>query len=63
MGNRLHLTDHRGNAVTVFRVIAKIGMQIYRSIFTGRERGKNTKLVFGTVRLDLTKILRRQENG
>ena len=35
----------------------------YRSILTGRERGKNTKLVFGTVRLDLTKILRRQENG
>ena len=25
----------------------------YRSILTGRERGKNTKLVFGTVRLDL----------
>ena len=35
----------------------------YRSILTGRERGKDTKLVFGTVRLDLTKILRRQENG
>lgn len=35
----------------------------YESILTGRERGKNTKLVFGTVRLDLTKILRRQENG
>ena len=35
----------------------------YRSILTGRERGKNTKLVFGTVRLGLTKILRRQENG
>ena len=34
----------------------------YRSILTGRERGKNTKLVFGTVRLDLTKILRRKEN-
>ena len=37
--------------------------QSYRSILTGRERGRNTKLVFGTVRLDLTKILRRQENG
>jgi len=37
--------------------------EVYRSILTGRERGKNTKLVFGTVRLDLTKILRRQENG
>lgn len=35
----------------------------YRSILTGRERGKNTKLVFGTVRLDLTKILRRSGNG
>ena len=35
----------------------------YESILTGRERGRNTKLVFGTVRLDLTKILRRQENG
>jgi hypothetical protein len=35
----------------------------YRSILTGRERGKNTKLVFGTVRLDLTKILRRGGNG
>ena len=35
----------------------------YRSILTGRERGKNTKLVFGTVRLDLTKILRRNSNG
>lgn len=37
--------------------------EVYRSILTGRERGRNTKLVFGTVRLDLTKILRRQENG
>ena len=35
----------------------------YRSILTGRERGRNTKLVFGTVRLDLTKILRREQNG
>jgi hypothetical protein len=35
----------------------------YRSILTGRERGKNTKLIFGTVRLDLTKILRRSGNG
>lgn len=31
----------------------------YQSILTGRERGKNTKLIFGTVRLELTKILRR----
>lgn len=35
----------------------------YRSILTGKERGRNTKLVFGTVRLDLTKILRREQNG
>ena len=34
--------------------------QVYRSILTGRERGKTTKLIFGTVRLDLTKILRRE---
>lgn len=32
----------------------------YTSILTGREIGKNTKLIFGTVRLDLTKILRRE---
>ena len=31
----------------------------YESILTGREKGKNTKLIFGTVRLELTKILRR----
>ncbi len=31
----------------------------YRSILTGREIGKNVKLIFGTVRLDLTKLLRR----
>ena len=34
--------------------------EMYRSILTGRERGKTTKLIFGTVRLDLTKILRRE---
>lgn len=32
----------------------------YTSILTGKEIGKNTKLIFGTVRLDLTKILRRE---
>ena len=32
----------------------------YTSILTGRERGKCTKLIFGTVRLDLTKILRKE---
>ena len=31
----------------------------YQSILTGREKGKNTKLIFGTVRLELTKLLRR----
>ncbi len=35
----------------------------YRSILTGRERDRNTKLVFGTVRLELTKILRREQSG
>lgn len=35
----------------------------YRSILTGWEIGNNVKLVFGTVRLDLTKILRRNGNG
>ena len=32
----------------------------YTSILTGIERGDNTKLIFGTIRLDLTKILRRE---
>lgn len=32
----------------------------YTSILTGREVGKNVKLIFGTVRLDLTKVLRRK---
>ena len=35
----------------------------YQSILTGREIGNETKLIFGTVRLDLTKILRRNEDG
>ena len=35
----------------------------YQSILTGREIGNEIKLIFGTVRLDLTKILRRNENG
>ena len=34
--------------------------KIYRTILTGRERSSTTKLIFGTVRLDLTKILRRK---
>lgn len=33
---------------------------VYTSILTGKERGTNTKLIFGTVRLDLTKILRKE---
>ena len=36
------------------------GKTAYTSILTGKERGRNTKLIFGTVRLDLTKILRRE---
>ena len=35
----------------------------YQSILTGREIGNETKLIFGTIRLDLTKILRRNEDG
>jgi hypothetical protein len=31
----------------------------YTSILTAREIGQTVKLIFGTVRLDLTKILRR----
>ena len=34
--------------------------EVYTTILTGKERGKVTKLIFGTVRLDLTKILRRE---
>lgn len=36
------------------------GGTVYTSILTGREAGKNMKLIFGTVRLDLTKVLRRK---
>ncbi|MCM1236691.1 MAG: hypothetical protein NC489_41980 [Ruminococcus flavefaciens] len=35
----------------------------YTSILTGKETGKTVKLIFGTVRLDLTKILRRDGSG
>ncbi len=35
----------------------------YLSILTGKEMGKEARLIFGTVRLDLTKILRRDGNG
>ena len=36
------------------------GGTVYTSILTGREVGKMVKLIFGTVRLDLTKVLRRK---
>ena len=34
--------------------------EMYTSILTGKEISKTTKLIFGTVRIDLTKILRRE---
>lgn len=35
----------------------------YASILTGIERGEKTKLIYGTIRLELTKILRRKSNA
>lgn len=35
----------------------------YASILTGIERSDRTKLIYGTIRLELTKILRRSING
>ena len=35
----------------------------YASILTGIERSDRTKLIYGTIRLELTKILRRRNNG
>lgn len=32
----------------------------YKSILTGKEIGETTKLIFGTIRLDLTKLVRRK---
>ncbi|MCM1561336.1 MAG: hypothetical protein NC123_17635 [Butyrivibrio sp.] len=68
--NLIELTMMNGDTLVKpdemeFGQVAEIisGGVSYESILTGRERGRNTKLVFGTVRLDLTKILRRQENG
>ena len=64
--NLIELTAMKGDSLIhpeqmqfgqVVRIISD-GAQ-YTSILTGREIGKNIKLVFGTVRLDLTKILRR----
>ncbi len=64
--NLIELTMMNGDALVKpesieFGQIAQIisnGIS-YSSILTGREIGKTTKLIFGTVRLDLTKILRR----
>ena len=36
---------------------------IYPSLFTGVEIGSRTKLIFGTVRIELTKILKGARNG
>lgn len=35
----------------------------YSSILTGYEKGTKTKLIFGTIRLELTKILKGEQNG
>ena len=35
----------------------------YSSILTGYEKGAKTKLIFGTIRLELTKILKGEQNG
>lgn len=35
----------------------------YSSIFTGYEKGAKTKLIFGTIRLELTKILKGDKDG
>lgn len=68
--NLIELTMSRGDALVhpeemefgqIVRVISN-GVS-YTSILTGREMGKTVKLIFGTVRLDLTKILRRDGSG
>ena len=64
--NLIELTVMKGDALIhpedmefgqVVKVISN-GTE-YTSILTGREIGQNIKLIFGTVRLDLTKVLRR----
>lgn len=35
----------------------------YSSILTGYEKGSKTKLIFGTIRLELTKFLKGEQNG
>lgn len=65
--NLIELTMIKGDALVKpeqieFGQVAQIisdGVS-YSSILTGREIGKQTKLIFGTIRLDLTKILRRE---
>ncbi len=64
--NLIELTVMKGDALIhpeemEFGQVVKIISDgvAYTSILTGREIGQNIKLVFGTVRLDLTKILRR----
>lgn len=64
--NLIEITVMKGDALIhpeemQFGQVVKIisGGVEYSSILTGREIGQNIKLIFGTVRLDLTKILRR----
>ncbi len=64
--NLIEITVMKGDALIhpeemQFGQVVKIisGGVEYSSIVTGREIGQNIKLIFGTIRLDLTKILRR----
>ncbi len=64
--NLIELTVMKGDALIhpedmEFGQVVKIisGGTEYTSILTGREISQTIKLIFGTVRLDLTKILRR----
>ena len=65
--NLIELTVMKGDSLVhpeemAFGQVVEIisGGVKYTSILTGRETGKNIKLIFGTVRLDLTKVLRRK---
>ena len=65
--NLIELTMLNGDALVkpdemTFGQVVKIlsDKVVYTTILTGKERGTNTKLIFGTVRLDLTKILRKE---
>ena len=65
--NLIELTVMKGDAL-VHPETMEYGQEVriisggtgYTSILTGREVGKTVKLIFGTVRLDLTKVLRRK---